>query len=65
MLLRLRLQRFAIRLAGLSLIAGAVLALPDIETDGPLRYKNAATALVFVISLGKLLYDTFFFDRYP
>ena len=65
MSLRLRLQRFAVRLIGLSVISGVLLVLPDIETDGLLRYKNATTALVFVITLGKLLYDTFFFERYP
>src|SRR5438034_1045532 len=55
MALRLRLQRFAVRVVGLSLIAGALLSLPDIETDGQLRYKNAATALVFILTLGNLL----------
>jgi hypothetical protein len=64
MSLRMRVQRFAGRLAGLSLIAGVLLALPDSEMDGPLRYKNAAIALIFVLTLGKLLYDTFFYDRY-
>ena len=62
---RQRWLRFVGRLSTYSLVAGVLLSLPDIETDGVLRYKNAVIAFAFVISLGKLLYDTFFFDRFP
>ena len=39
-------------------------AIPDPGDGEILHYKNAAVAFAFVVSLGKLLYDTFFFDRY-
>ena len=60
-----RLVFFGRRLSGLFLVLGVVLSLPDLASDGPLRYKNAAAAFAFVLMLGKLLYDTFFFDRAP
>ena len=60
-----RIVFFGRRLSGLFIVLGVVLSLPDIATDGPLRYKNAAAAFAFVLMLGKLLYDTFFFERVP
>ena len=65
MTLTKRLQLFGRRLSGLFLVVGVILSLPDLATDGPLRYKNAAAAFAFVLLLGKLLYDTFFFERAP
>jgi len=45
-------------------VAGVLMSLPDYDPDSILRYKNAAVAFAFVIILGKLLYDTLFYDRY-
>ena len=63
MTLARKLQFFGRRIAGLLIVSGVVLSLPDIASDGILRYKNAITAFAFVLLLGKFLYDTFFFDR--
>ncbi len=57
-------RRFLRRVATLCVVTGVLLAIPDSDTGDILRYKNALVAFAFVISLGKLLYDTFFFDRY-
>jgi hypothetical protein len=62
--LRKRLGRFCLRLSTLSIVAGVLLSIPDYDTESVLRYKNAVVAFVFVVSLGKLLYDTFFYDRF-
>ena len=59
-----RIGRFLIRLSTICVVAGVLLALPDLETDSILRYKNAAVAFAFIIALGKILYDTFFYDRF-
>ncbi len=56
--------RFFRRLASLCVVAGVLVAIPDADSGDILHYKNALVAFAFVISLGKLLYDTFFFDRY-
>ena len=60
-----RLARFGAGLAKLAIIAAALYYLPDAPGDSILRYKNAVVALFFVIGLGKLLFDTFFFQRIP
>jgi hypothetical protein len=52
------------RISGASVIAGVLLAIPDYDSGAVLRYKNAIIAFAFVVSLGKILYDTLFYDRY-
>ena len=64
MTLRKQLGRFVQRLGTMSVITGVLIAIPDSGAGEILRYKNAVVAFAFVVSLGKLLYDTFFFDRY-
>lgn len=64
MALRKQLGRFVQRLGTLSVITGVLIAIPDPGPGEVLHYKNAVAAFAFVVSLGKLLYDTFFFDRY-
>ena len=64
MRLRERVIRFLMRLSTISIVTGVLLALPDLETDGILRYKNATVVFACIIALGKLLYDTLFYDRY-
>lgn len=64
MTLRKQLQRFLRRLSTLCVVCGVLVAIPDTGSDDILRYKNAIVAFAFVVSLGKLLYDTFFFDHY-
>lgn len=64
MTLRKQLIRFVRRLGTMSLVTGVLIAIPDPGTGEILHYKNAVVAFAFVVSLGKLLYDTFFFDRY-
>jgi hypothetical protein len=62
--LRKQLGRFVKRLGTLSVVTGVLIAIPDPGIGEILHYKNAVVAFAFVVSLGKLLYDTFFFDRY-
>ena len=64
MTLRKQLRRFVQRLGTISVIAGVLFAIPDSGEGEILQYKNAIVAFALVVSLGKLLYDTFFFDRY-
>lgn len=64
MAVRQRIARFCIRLAWLLITAGVLLALPEPPSDDILHFKNALIALGFVIALGKLLFDTLFYDRY-
>jgi uncharacterized membrane protein len=64
MTLRKQLIRFVRRIGTLSVVTGVLIAIPDPGTGDVLHYKNAVVAFAFVVSLGKLLYDTFFFDRY-
>ena len=64
MSLRKQLGRFVQRLSTLCVVSGVLIAIPDPGTGEILHYKNAVVAFAFVVLLGKLLYDTFFFDRY-
>jgi len=64
MTLRKQFARFVQRLGKLSVVAGVLFAIPDPTAGEVLHYKNAVVAFAFVVSLGKLLFDTFFFDRY-
>lgn len=65
MSLRKQLGRFVQRLSTLCVVSGVLIAIPDPAGTGEiLHYKNAVVAFAFVVLLGKLLYDTFFFDRY-
>ena len=64
MTLRKQLIRFVRRIGTLSVVTGVLIAIPDPGAGDVLHYKNAVVAFAFVVSLGKLLYDTFFFDRY-
>lgn len=64
MTLRKQLQRFLRRLSTLCVICGVLAAIPDPGTGDILQYKNAVVAFAFVVSVGKLLFDTFFFDHY-
>ena len=64
MTFRKQLGRFVQRLGTLCVVTGVLIAIPDPGAGEILRYKNAVVAFAFVVSLGKLLYDTFFFDRY-
>jgi hypothetical protein len=66
MALRKRLLGLALRVAAVVLVAGVVIALPDVATvdaDSILRYKNAIVVLIGIVLTGKFLYDTFFFER--
>jgi len=64
MTLKQRIGQFCIRFAIVLLVAGLLLSLPDTNSNDVLRYKNALTVLIAVIATGKILYDTFFYERY-
>ena len=63
---RMRFRRalllFLRRLFTLAAVCVGLYLLPDFNGGDILRYKNAAAALIFVVGLGKLLYDTLFND---
>lgn len=63
MSLRKRIGLFLVRLAAMLIAAGVLLCLPDAGSTELITYKNAIVSFLLVISLGKLLLDTFFFDR--
>jgi hypothetical protein len=56
--------RFARRLAVLAAVLGVAWLVPAGGRFGPVRVKQAALTLIAVAGLGKILYDTFFFDRF-
>jgi hypothetical protein len=59
-----RIGRFFVRLATILIVAGLLLFLPDSQNGDILRYKNAMVVLVAIVAIGKILYDTFFYDRF-
>ncbi len=61
---RERLARLFWRVGTILLMSAGAIALPDLQTDGVLKYKNAVVAFVTVVALGKTLYDTLFYERY-
>lgn len=61
---RKQLGNFLVRLSVIFIVTGALLFLPAPLDGDVLHYKNALVALVSVISIGKLLLDTLFYDRY-
>lgn len=59
-MLRRMLYRFS-----LTVLFFWVLALLPSPTEAvPLRLKNGIVGIIFVLACGKLLYDTFFYDRF-
>ena len=60
-----RLGLLFVRLAVVCLGAALLMALPESPADDVLRYKNAVVAFVSVILMGKMLFDTFFYERFP
>lgn len=62
--LQRRLGIFCLRLATMLIVAGVLICLPDPTFSDLLNFKNAGVSFVLVISIGKLLLDTFFYDRF-
>jgi len=60
MLIRHLLYRISI----LILIAWFLVLLPSPTEAIPLRLKNGLVGICAVLGLGKILYDTLFYDRY-
>jgi len=58
------MRRFLYRLSVLIIIAWAVWLLPSPSEAVPLRLKNGLVGIFAVLGLGKILYDTLFYDRY-
>lgn len=58
------MRRFLYRLS-IIIIAGWIVALLPSPTEAvPLRAKNGLVGLVVILGIGKLLYDTLFYDHY-
>ncbi|MBM3496355.1 MAG: hypothetical protein FJX72_18835 [Armatimonadetes bacterium] len=56
--------RLVRRLAALAVLLLAVAMLPDGGLLGPVRAKQAALTFLTVAGLGKILYDTFYYDHF-
>ena len=58
------IRQLLYRISILILIAWFLALLPSPTEAVPLRLKNGLVGVCAVLGLGKILYDTFFFDRY-
>ena len=58
------LQRFAYRAGILLLISWVLALLPSPSEAVPLRLKNGLVGILLILSLGKTLYDSLFYDRF-
>lgn len=58
------MRRFLYRLSLLILFAWVLALLPSPTEAVPLRLKNGLVGIFAVLGLGKILYDTLFYDRY-
>lgn len=58
------MRRFLYRLSLLILFAWGLALLPSPTEAVPLRLKNGLVGIFAVLGLGKILYDTLFYDRY-
>jgi hypothetical protein len=45
-------------------VSAFLYALPEPETGGFVRLKNALVSFCTVIAIGTLIYNTFFYERY-
>jgi len=64
MAFRRRLTDLLVRFTVYCLVAGILWGVPEPPSESILRYKNSCVAFLFIVALGKLLYDTLFYDRY-
>jgi hypothetical protein len=55
---------FVVRLCCLLAVSAFLYALPEPETGGFVRLKNALVSFCTVIAIGTLIYNTFFYERY-
>ena len=58
------LSRLLLRLSLIFIVAGALILLPEADSESILHYKNAVVVLCAIILSGKTLCDTLFYDRY-
>ena len=61
---RALLSRLLLRLSVIFIAAGALILLPEADSESILHYKNAVVVLCAIILSGKTLCDTLFYDRY-
>lgn len=58
------MRRFLGRLLRLALVFGALYVLPSPTATFPVGVRNAVLTFVAVAGIGKILYDTLFFDHF-
>ena len=58
------MRRFMFNVSVLVVVAWLVALLPSPSESIPLRLKNGLIGIGVVLYIGKMLYDTLFFDRY-
>jgi hypothetical protein len=58
------MRRFLYRLSLLLIVAWTLTLLPSPTRAVPLRLKNGLIGIMTVLYIGKMLYDTLFYDRY-
>ena len=59
------MRRFLYNFSVVILIAWVLALLPSPTEAVPIRLKNGIVGICAVLFVGKLLYDTLFYDRYP
>lgn len=59
-----RMGLLLVRFAVVFVAAGLLLSLPDSDAGDVLRYKNAVVVFFAIVAMGKILYDTFFYERF-
>jgi fumarate reductase subunit C len=63
MSLKRRIGVFLVRIGAIVLVSGLLLLLPGPHTGELVPFKNAIVSLLAVITIGIVLYDTFFYNR--
>jgi hypothetical protein len=58
------MRSFLYRLSVVITVAWALSLLPSPTESVPLRLKNGIVGIVALLYVGKMLYDTLFYDRY-
>ena len=58
------MRRFLYRCSLIVLAGWSLALLPSPSESVPLRLKNGLVGMAVVLGIGKLLYDTLFYDRF-
>jgi hypothetical protein len=62
---RVRIARLLIRTAVILAVCGIIILIPDSAIGDVMPYKNSICTVIMIGALGKLIYDSLFYDRMP